>query len=151
MLSSNENLSILPILKKIPLLEELNEEDHKMIIQQITLEYYPKGYVVFHEGGEGNAVYIIKNGMVKIFHEAKTPDDDEDEIAMLSANDFFGEMAIISEKPRNATAQTMEDCEVFVLKKDDFIQLVSSNPTMASRISSEFLKRMKLNLRSKEV
>lgn len=70
------------------------------------------------------------------------------EVANLSDNDFFGEMAILSEKPRNATAKTMEDCEVFVLKKEDFIKLVASNPNMASRISSEFLKRMKINLKS---
>lgn len=141
-----DNLSILPILKKIPLLEELNEDDHKEIIKHITLQYYPAKYVIFKEGDPGDAVFIIKRGVVRIYHEAELPED-EKVVAMDGDNDFFGEMAIISEKPRNATAQTMEESEIFVLKKDDFVQMVSSNPGMASRISSEFLKRLKENLR----
>ncbi len=138
--------TILPILKKIPLLEELNEEDHKEIVKHITLEYYPSHHVLFHEGDPGSAVYIVKRGIVRIYHEGASSDEDQ-EIALLADNDVFGEMAIISEKPRNATAQTMEESEIFVLKKDDFVQLIGSNPNMASRISGEFLKRLKINLK----
>ncbi len=141
-----ETASILPILKKIPLLEELNEADHRLIIEHITLEYFPKNHIIFKENDPGNAVYIIKHGAVRIYHQAETAYE-EQEVAHLSDNDFFGEMAIISEKPRNATAQATEESEVFVLKKDDFIQLVSSNPNIANHISKEFLSRLKINLR----
>ena len=64
-------LSILPILKKIPLLEELNEEDHREIIKTINLEYYPANTIIFHEGDPGDAVYIIKRGLVRIYHAMK--------------------------------------------------------------------------------
>ena len=139
--------TITRILKQIPLMAELNEDDHKEIIKHIVMEYYPKDYVLFHEGDVGDAFFIIKRGVVRIFHEAPSPDE-EQEVAMLGDADFFGEMALISDKPRNATSKTMEESEVFKLNKDDFIQLVSSNPNMASRISSEFLKRLKLNMRN---
>lgn len=145
----DNSLSILPILKKIPLLEELNDDDHKEIVKHINLEYFPAHHVLFHEGEPGDAVYIIKRGVVRIYH-ANENKEDEQEIAMLGDNDFCGEMAIISEKPRNASAETEEDSEVFILKKEDFVQLVASNPNMASRISSEFLKRLKINLRSEK-
>lgn len=144
-----DNLSILPILKKIPLLAELNEEDHKEIVKHIEMQYYPAHQVIFKENDPGDAVYIIKRGVVRIFHPGSDPTSDI-EVAMLGDNDVFGEMAIISEKPRNASAQTMEESEIFILKKDDFIQLVSSNPNMASRISSEFLQRFKINLKGKQ-
>lgn len=144
-----DTFSILPILKKIPLLADLNEEDHQEIIKHIELQYYPAHQVLFKEGDAGNAVYIIKRGVVRIYHPGADAAEDQ-EVAMLGDNDVFGEMAIISEKPRNASAQTMEESEIFVLKKDDFIQLVSSNPNMASRISSEFLKRFKINLQGKK-
>ncbi|HLG25383.1 MAG TPA: cyclic nucleotide-binding domain-containing protein [Candidatus Gracilibacteria bacterium] len=144
---NNEDIStILRILKQIPLMQELNEEDHKEIIKRITLEYFPKNYVVFKEGEPGDAFYIVKRGMVKVFHEAKDGGEEKG-VAMLGDNDFFGEMALISDKPRNATTQTMEESEVFKLQKEDFIQLVSSNPNMAHLVSSEFLTRLKLNLR----
>lgn len=147
-MSTSDATSILPILKRIPLLEELNEDDHREIIKHITLEYYPARHIVFHENDPGDAVYIIKRGVIRIYHEGQGNDQEEDkEVAILGDNDVFGEMAIISEKPRNASAQTMEESEIFVLKKDDFVSLVSSNTDMASRISAEFLKRLKLNLK----
>ncbi len=148
-MAQTPDLSILPILKKIPLLADLNEDDHKEIIKHIEMQYYPAHQVIFKEGDPGDAVYIIKRGVVRIFHPGSDPVEDK-EVAMLGDNDVFGEMAIISEKPRNASAQTMEESEIFVLKKEDFIQLVSSNPNMASRISGEFLKRFKINLQGKQ-
>lgn len=148
-ISSEDTSTILGILKNIPLMAELNEADHREIIKHITLEYFPKNYVIFHENDPGDAFFIVKRGMIRIFHEAPKPDD-EKEVAMLGDNDFFGEMALISDKPRNATSQAVEETEVFKLKKEDFIQLVSSNPNMASKISSEFLRRLKLNLKEQE-
>lgn len=144
---SNEDISaITRILKQLELFKGLNEADHAEIIKRITLEYYPKSHPLFHEGDAGDSFYIIKRGMVRIFHEGGAENVDK-ETAMLGDGDFFGEMALMSDKPRNASAATVEESEVFKLKKDDFIQLVSSDPNMASRISGEFLKRLKANMR----
>lgn len=148
-ISNDDVTMILGILKKIPLMEELNEEDHREVIKHITLELFPANHVIFSEGEAGDSFYIIKSGMVRVFHPGDTPDE-EKEVAMLGDNDFFGEMALISEKPRNATTRTVEETQCFRLIKDDFIQLVSSNPNMASRISSEFLKRLKINMRAEQ-
>jgi len=87
--------------------------------------------------------------MVRIYHESADAASGND-TANLGNGDFFGEMALIGDKPRNNTAQTIEESEIFVLKKDDFINLVSSDPNMATRISSEFIKRMKINTRREE-
>ncbi len=146
-ITPEDTSTITRILKQIPLMAELNEADHQEIIKHIVMEYYPKVYMLFHEGEAGDAFFIFNRGVIRIFHEAPSPDE-EREVDVLGDNDFFGEMALISDKPRNATAKTMEESEVFKLSKDDFIQLVSSNPNMASRISSEFLKRLKLNIRN---
>ncbi len=147
---SNEDVStILNILKKIPLLEDLNEDDHREIITHITLEYFPKGHLIFKEGEPGDSFFIIKRGMVRVFHGSTDPTA-EQEVAMLGDNDFFGEMALISEKPRNASTQAAEDTEAFKLMKDDFINLVSSSHGMASRISDEFLRRYKINDRAEK-
>jgi CRP-like cAMP-binding protein len=91
-------------------------------------------------------MYIIKTGIVRIFHQGDTPSFDK-EVAMLSDNDFFGEMALISETPRNATAKVVEPVQVFVLSKEDLLKLISENPSIAAKISSEFLDRLKRNLR----
>lgn len=134
---------ILPILKKIPLLADLTEVDHKQIIGNIVLNYYPVGYVFFKQGDMGGNMHIIKRGMVKISHRNEL--GEEKELATLNDNDFFGEMALVLNEPRNATAVCISDCEVFELKKDDFIKLMESSPTMANKISNEFLNRIKKN------
>lgn len=146
MAPTNEDIStILRILQQLELFKVLNEAEHKEIIKRITLEYYPKDHVIFHEGDTGDAFYIIKRGMVRIYHEAGD-DGQQKEKAKLGNGDFFGEMALISDKPRNHSAQTVDESEVFKLKKEDFIQLVSSTPDMANRISNEFLRRLKVNI-----
>lgn len=147
---TGEDISaITRILKQLDLFKDLNESDHAEIIKRITLEYYPKNHVLFHEGDAGDCFYIIKRGMVRIFREETGVPADSD-TANLGNGDFFGEMALIGDKPRNNSAQTLEESEIFRLKKDDFINLVSSDPNMAGRISEEFLKRMKINTRREE-
>ena len=144
--TSDDISTITKILQQLELFKNLNEQDHAEIIKHITLEYYPKDHVIFHEGDAGDCFYIIKHGMARVFHEAPNKVE-EKEVAMFGDGDFFGEMALISDKPRNATVKTVEESEIFKLKKDDFIQLVSSDPNMASRISTEFLNRLKTNMR----
>ncbi len=147
--SSEDISAITRILKQLELFKGLNETDHGEIIKRITLEYYPKNHFLFREGDAGDCFYIIKRGMVRIYHDGSGQTSDI-ETSMLGDGDFFGEMALIGDKPRNNTAQTVEESEIFKLKKDDFINLVSSDPNMASRISGEFLKRMKINMREQE-
>lgn len=141
--------TITNILKQIPLLKELNEQDHQEIIKHIKMEYYPKGHLIFKEGDEATTMYIIKSGIVRIFHAGETASFDK-EVAMLADNDFFGEMALISEQPRNANAQVVEDAQVFTLKKEDLIKLISENPNFAASVSGEFLKRFKSNMRQEK-
>jgi len=148
-ISDSDISAITNILKQLDLFKDLNEKDHAEIIKRITLEYYPKNHILFHEGDAGGNFYIIKRGMVRIYHETDGKPTDQD-TATLGNGDFFGEMALIGDKPRNNSAQTIEESEIFVLKKDDFINLVSSDPNMASRISNEFIKRIKINNRREE-
>ena len=148
-ISSGDTSIIVKILKQLELFKGLNEADHAEIIKRMTMEYFPKSHVIFREGDAGDCFYAIKRGMVRIFHEA-AGQNPEAEVAMHSDGDYFGEMALIEDKPRNATAQTMEESEIFKLNKADFIKLVSSDPNMASRISSEFLRRLKSNIREEK-
>lgn len=136
-----DSITILPILKKIPLLEDLNATDHGQIIEHITLNYFPANYTLFSEGDIGEKLYILKSGMVKIFH----PDKPDQPIAMLGPNEFFGEMALFEDRKRTASAMTTSDSEIFLLEKTDFYDLVLKNQNIASKLSDEFLNRVKGN------
>lgn len=132
---------MITILKQIPFFATLDKELHETIIKNIEMQYYPKSYTLFKEGDEGDKMYIIKNGKVEITMEQA----EKNPIATLSTNDFFGEMALVSNDPRNATAKTLEDSEIFVLHKDVFQELMRINPEIATQISNEIIHRVNEN------
>ncbi len=139
-------VSILPILKQIPLFSQLNETENKDVISKIELQYFPANYEIFHEGDIANALYIIKKGLVQI---SKGEQEANHAFAALGEGDFFGEMALMSDAPRSATISTIEESEIFVLKKEDFFNLVSKSPEMAFHLSDECLRRIKENENTK--
>ena len=148
--TKNTNSTVLlPILKKIPLFSGLEESVHQEIIDHIMLMYYPADYQLFKEGEQGAALYIIKNGKVSIFHEPKEVGDLPQKVAEINAGGFLGEMALVSDQPRNASAKTLAESEVFILNKEDFRKLVSTNTVLAEQISAAVIDRLKENDQTK--
>lgn len=132
---------MLTILKQIPFFDPLNKELHEALIKNIEMQYYPAKHTLFVEGDKGDNMYIIKSGEVGIFSDraAKNP------IATLHTNEFFGEMALVSNQTRNATARTLTDSEIFILRKGVFEELMRTNPSIASKISDEIIRRVNEN------
>lgn len=136
---------LLPVLKQIPLFSNLDENLHREIIQHIVLMYYPVNYTIFKEKDEGDALYIVKKGTVQIYNEPKEEGDLPKNVAEINNGGFFGEMALISDQPRNASAKTLAESEVFILSKDDFKKLLDSNPALAEQISAAVVSRTNEN------
>lgn len=130
---------ILQILKSVPLFQSLTEEEHKTIIEHITMQYFPAHYSLFKEGELGTAMYIIKSGMVRIFNSSK-------DLANLGEGDFFGEMALIEDSSRNASAETLSDCEIFVLNKEDLAALLQKSPEILRKVTEAYQARKQENL-----
>jgi len=129
---------ILTILRNIPLFKSLTEEEHKAIIDHITMQYFPAHYKLFEKGVLGSAMYIIKSGVVRIYNETG-------DLATLKDNDFFGEMALIESQPRMAGAETLSDCEIFVLNKEDFASLMQKSPDIAQKVEEAYKSRKDQN------
>jgi len=125
---------ILNILKQIPLFQALTEEQHEAIIERIKMLYFPAHHKLFEKGAAGDALYLIKSGMVKIA-------DGANEIANLGDGDFFGEMALIDKAARMASAETLSDCELFVLREEDFANLCANTPDIAQKVTEAYQKR----------
>lgn len=137
--------SILPILKKIPLFATLDENLHREVIKRIVLMYYPENYQVFKEGDAGDALYIVKHGKIKIYHEPKEGSILAQDVAILSDGEFFGEMSLISDIPHNASAKAVTESEVFILSKEQFNELLNSNTELAQQISEAVVHRLDEN------
>ncbi len=100
----------------------------------------PTGTVLFHEGAPGEEMYIIQSGKVKISRRIRGV---EKTLATLEKGEFFGEMAILNDKPRSAAAETIEDCEMLVIDRKTFDALIRGNAEIAVR----FIKRLADRLR----
>jgi CRP/FNR family transcriptional regulator, cyclic AMP receptor protein len=100
----------------------------------------PAGTVLFHEGDRGEDMYIIQSGKVKISKHIRGV---EKTLATLEKGEFFGEMAILNDKPRSASAETVEDCELLLIDRKTFDTLIRGNAEIAVR----FIKRLADRLR----
>src|SRR3954447_7512210 len=87
----------------------------------------PKDAVVFKEGEEADAFYLIRNGMVKI---SKKSGDKEVVLSYLVAGNFFGEAALFSDADRTATVTTIFPSDLIKLSKNDFERFLSAHPEL---------------------
>ncbi|MHB8843896.1 MAG: Crp/Fnr family transcriptional regulator [Nitrospirota bacterium] len=101
---------------------------------------FPTGTVLFREGDKGEEMFILQSGKVKISKKIRGV---EKTLATLEKGEFFGEMAILNDKPRSASAETIEDCEMLVIDRKTFETLLRSNVEIAIR----FIKRLADRLR----
>ncbi len=100
----------------------------------------PANSILFNEGDAGEEMFIIQTGRVKISKRIRGV---EKTLATLEKGEFFGEMAILNDKPRSATAETLEDCDMLVIDRKTFDTLIRGN----SEIAVRFIKRLADRLR----
>ena len=110
---------------QVPLFQSLSPEDSERLSVSVVSQLLKKGEVLFRKGGEGNALYIIKEGSIKISLPSR--DGSEVILAIFSKGDFLGEMALLDGMPRSADAVALEPSEVLVLNRSDFLALLKDN------------------------
>ena len=93
---------------------------------------FQAGECIFSEGDEADYVYFIESGRVSIFFQKFTATD---EIHTLGPGDCFGEMAVLLEDKRNASANAVEDTTLLSLGKSEFLGLIDKNSNIANRIN----------------
>jgi CRP/FNR family cyclic AMP-dependent transcriptional regulator len=97
------------------------------------------GEVLFREGDVGDVMYVIREGVVRI---SKAGSDGQKRLADLGAGEFFGEMSILNDKPRNATAEVLEPAKLLVINARTFEQMVKSNAEVALRLIKKLALRL---------
>jgi len=128
-------------IKNVNLFSALEYNEIAEISRITTLKHYPKGYMVFQEGDEGDTLYIIINGRIKV----SLYDDEGREyiLDIIGKDGFFGELSIIDDLPRSANIITIEDSEFLVIKKIDLLKLFMENPAIAISVLKTLSKRLR--------
>lgn len=100
---------------------------------------FPKGTVLFNEGEPGKDMFVLQSGKISISKKVR---DVEKVLALLGPGEFFGEMAIISNKPRNATATVTEDAKLLVIDPKTFEAMIRGNSEIAVRMIKKLAERL---------
>ncbi len=134
-MSSSEFLSYVPIFSDLPI------ETLKMIENIGTRKMYKKNDVVLMEEEAGTALFVIINGKVKVARSST--DGREVILTILSESDFFGEMAILDGLTRSATVTAIEESELFLIQRNDFLNLLREYPEISISLLQELTKRLR--------
>src|SRR5687768_13974692 len=113
------------LLRTVPIFAELSDADIASLSRLATRRRYPKDTVVFFENEEGDFFFMILEGRIKV--TILGDDGREVILSLLGSGDFFGEMALLDNEPRSATAIAVEDSELLSLHRNDFQAVLSDN------------------------
>jgi len=131
-LTSNKDKTLVEILKKIPLLSKLGKRELKTISKFAYERTFEANEFVFQTGQPGAAMFIIKEGEVKIVKE--NSDEEYVEIIKLSTGDIFGELALLDSSPRSAGALVFKPTKAIAIFREDLNKLLETHPDIGGKI-----------------
>lgn len=109
------------------------------ILFQRLGKVFPPGTVLFKDGERGKEMYVIQSGKVKISKEVR---GDEQTLAVIGEGEFFGEMAILNNKPRSASATVVEESKMLVIDPKTFEAMIKGNTEIAVRMIKKLAQRL---------
>jgi CRP/FNR family transcriptional regulator, cyclic AMP receptor protein len=127
--------------RKFPLFSELNEEELRAVAEITKPREYVKGDIVVHADESGDVFCLIESGKVKV--TMISPDGKEIILSMFGPGDFFGEMAVLDDKPRSATVIAMDHLRLQTIWKDDFLKMLQENFGITRKIMAELSGRLR--------
>ena len=106
----------------------------------VRVARYQSGAVIIAEGAESSEAYFLERGRVEVF-QAGPP---RRRLAVLEAGDIFGEMGVITGQSRSATVQALDEVEVWVVEREDFLPYLQANPDALARVLRILCERVRV-------
>ncbi len=127
---------------KVPLFSCLSSMDRKAIVRIMIPKTFMEGEVIVHEDDEeGQSFFVIVSGKVHV--EVITSEGKSSILASLKPGDFFGEMAILDGEPRSASVIASERCDILMLYRKMFLDILQRYPKITIQILVEMSKRIR--------
>jgi CRP/FNR family transcriptional regulator, cyclic AMP receptor protein len=128
-------------LRHVPLFESLDDETARKLCQLLESIDCKAETSLFRAGDEGNAMYLIERGKVRICVQGT--DGRDMTLTELGRGDFFGEMALLDGQRRSADAIVAEDARLAVLSREHFLSFVRSSPDVALELLTALANRLR--------
>ena len=132
-------------LHELPIFEDLTPEELALVSKVAFERHYQEQATLFLEKMPGEVMYVIKTGHVDL--SKRTPSGEDKTFVTLQAGEFFGEMSLIDENPRSASATVRGGSELVVMSKKAFRELIAQHPAVAAKVLYNILKVVNTRLR----
>jgi len=125
------------LLKEVPLFSTFNKKQLKSVRKTAKDKEFESGEAIVREGDASNTgFYLILDGQVEVKQDGST-------LSKLGSGQFFGEMAVLDEKPRSADVVATTDTKCLLLTSWDFKALIKTYPDMATKVIAELANRLR--------
>jgi CRP-like cAMP-binding protein len=133
------------ILQHVPLFQDLTPKELRILERVVHVRTYQPEETVFAENEPGAGMYVIRSGRVDILlkHENQSPSV----LTKLEPGDFFGEMALLGDSARSATAIAREQSELIGFFHPDLLDIINLHPVMGAKITFGLARTLAERLR----
>jgi CRP/FNR family transcriptional regulator len=121
--------------------DDLAAADLEAIAGAMFQRQYPAGQIVLLEGAASSVLCVVHSGRLKLFKTSTR--GREQVLRLLRPGDTFNEVAVFDEGPNPASAQAIEDCTLYLLRRRDLLRFVAERPGIALAITRNFARRLR--------
>ena len=123
------------LLKKVPLFSGCSQRDLGEIAEIADEMRFPAGRTLIHEGKPGREFFVVVDGEVEVRRKGR-------KLAVQGGSSFFGETALLTGAPRNATVTTTSPVQALVITDRAFLRLLRDQPGIQGKILSSLAARL---------
>lgn len=128
-------------MRKAPLFAALDDDAAEALLSTMTRTKIARGQELFHEGEQGDSLYVITGGKVKLGR--RSADGRENLLAILGEGEMLGELSLFDPGPRTATASAIADTELVGLSHPDMTAYLGTRPEIAMTMLSALAARLR--------
>lgn len=132
-----------PMWELNPVWESLTETERALVAQHVEKVHYDRNEIIHHDGDESQWIWMLLNGKVRIYKEGIG--QRQQIIRLLKPYDIFGYRACIANEGYNSNASAFEDCTVYRLDRETFMQLVRNNGQVCYRVMKMMAKDLAIS------
>lgn len=123
------------------LFASLTDDDLAVLSRDAQIEHHSAGAIIFRQNDRGGALYIVERGTVELYVNDRM--SKEVNLLMASVGQVFGEMSILEDQPRSASARAVTDVELIVLYRDALIKVIHDRPQVALQMLKILSSRLR--------
>jgi CRP/FNR family transcriptional regulator, cyclic AMP receptor protein len=129
------------VVRKAPLFAALDDEAAAALMESMTTSRLDRGNILFREGDQGDRLYVIGEGKIKL--GLTSADGRENLLAILGPGEMFGELSLFDPGPRTATATAIAETQLLALGHEDLDSFLLGRPAVAANLLTALARRLR--------